>query len=224
MNPPTTTVPTTNTNSAATNHGVEAPPPPPKKPTAESFQRKDASQKRGSPAATAATNRHGKSRPGSLAQMHLALLKHMETQKANANANIDDEALRRILQDQSGSKAHHEAHEANPRDAIDPLCHLLTVSSACGAGTEPPVFRHDKANLGIRMAPELLLLPILEELRLLKQAWTLMPTQQQQQHTAVTWNPAVTHQSREQERMSDLRAPCGNNNNRIKYASARPLW
>ncbi len=172
----------------------------------------------------AITNRHGKSRPGSLAQMHLALLKHMETQNANtANANIDDEALRRILQDQSGSKAHHEAHEANPRDAMDPLCDLLTVSSACGAGTEPPVFRHDKANLGIRMAPELLLGPILKELHLLKQACSLMPTHQHTT-TAVTWNPAVTHQSREQERMEDLRAPCGNSNNRIKYASARPLW
>lgn len=167
------------------------------------------------PATTAATtNRHGKSRPGSLAQMHLALLKHMETHKANADANIDDDALRRILQDQSNSKAHHAAHEANPRDAMDPLCHLLTVSSACGAGTEPPVFRHDKANLGIRMAPELLLVPILEELRLLKQAWLTMPTE-----------AAVIRQTRDQASiLEDLRAPCGNSNNRIKYASARPLW
>ncbi len=153
--------------------------------------------------------------------MHLALLKHMETQKSNAN--IDDEALRRILQDQSGSKAHHAIYEANPRDALDPLCNLLTVSSACGAGTEPPVFRHDKANLGIRMAPELLLGPILEELQLLKQAWNTKPPDTATA-TSVTWNPAVTNQSREQERMSDLRAPCGTSSNRIKYASARPLW
>ncbi len=189
------------------------PPPPPPTTTTTPKKKKPAAQ----------SNRHGKSRPGSLAQMHLALLKHMETHDANANASIDDEALRRILQDQSGSKAHHADQEPNRRDALDPLCHLLRVSSACGAGTEPPVFRHDKANLGIRMAPELLLEPILKELQLLKQAWNLTPPQTQQQ-TAVTWNPAVTHQTREEERMNDLRAPCGNSNNRIKYASARPLW
>lgn len=158
---------------------------------------------------SSSSSKHGKSRPASLAQMHLAVLKHMERcRESGTQLGFDPDAVRTILQDQSGSKANHAPRARNPCEERDPLRHILSASTACGAGSDPSVFRPDDQHFGVRMYPELRLAPFLSELEALQRAWQ------------------GTHESAPEsdEMLAHLRAPSGSAHHPARHAPARPLW
>lgn len=150
---------------------------------------------------------HGKSRPAHLAQFHLSIRNYTEQCEREGRAPDfkDPDAVRQIVQDQSGSSTHHAPRAANRCDDGDPLAHILAESSLCGGGTEPTVFRPDAAHYGVRMWPELFLKDILESLRHMREAW------EQGEEASTRPDP-----------LEDLCAPVGRST--AKYAKARPLW
>ena len=149
---------------------------------------------------------HGKSRPAHLAQFHLSIRNYTEQCEREGRAPdfADPDAVRQIVQDQSGSSTHHAPHAANQSDASDPLAHILPESSLCGGGTEPTVFRPDTAHYGVRMWPELFLADILDRVRAMHRDW-------ERGGEAPRPDP-----------LEDLCAPVGRS--KAKYAEARPLW
>lgn len=143
--------------------------------------------------------------------MHLAVLKHVERCRENGqDLALTEDAVRQIFQDQSGSKAHHAPLVRNLCEAKDPLRHILSASTACGAGTDASVFRPDADHFGVRMWPELRLKPILRELERLQHDW---------QHPEYQGDVTV---ERGPDPLEELRSSTGRS--KTRYAPARPLW
>lgn len=149
---------------------------------------------------------HGKSRPAHLAQFHLSIRNYTDQCEREGRAPdfTDPDAVRQIVQDQSGSSTHHASKTHNNCDETDPLRHILPESSLCGGGTEPTVFRPDAAHYGVRMWPELFLSDMLQSLREMRRDWQ------------DEMDPPLP------DFLGELCAPV--DRSRAKYAPARSLW
>ena len=155
--------------------------------------------------------------------MHLAVLKHMERCRDTGEPlSFAGEAVRHLLQDQSGSKIHHADRVINPCEANDPLRHILKETAACGAGTDPSVFRPDRDFFGVRMWPELVLTPILDEFDAMRQAWHTLNAEPTQNQIHRRQHQERQHRERQHEQFESLASATGGT--RTAYAPARPLW
>lgn len=155
--------------------------------------------------------RHTKSRPVALAQMCLAFEKHaLRCQASGEPFQLTPQALLKITHDQAGSKTHHPPQIHNDRDAQDPLHHILSHTTLCGAGDEASVFRPDIHHYGIRVWPEGCLIPILADLDRMEQEWNAT----EPSLTANT-NPTL-------DRVDEL--IMANHARNPPFAPARPLW
>jgi len=118
------------------------------------------------------SSRHGKSRPAALSNMCLALETYAsQCHESGRNFELTSDSLLKIVHHQSGYKAHHLGQKKNPRDQQDPLRHILSQSTLCGAGTDTSVFRPDTHDRGLRNWPEKWLAPIMYELARLRKSW-----------------------------------------------------
>lgn len=156
--------------------------------------------------------RQAKSRPAAFAQTCLAFEKHvLRCQAAGVGFQLTPEALLQITHDQAGSKAHHLPQKYNTRDDHDPLKHVLAHSTLCGAGKDASVFRPDVHHYGIRTWPEGCLVPILDSLDRLQQAWE--DSAREDAPTSLATDAAV---------VQELTAPNGRAT--ARFPPPRPLW
>lgn len=169
-----------------------------------------------------------KSRPSALANMCLALETHARhCHDSGQPFDLTPESLLRIIHDQSGSKAHHAPTKRNQCEDRDPLRHLLTQSTLCGAGTNAPVFRPDTHLYGLRNWPELVLGPILDSLDRMKRDWHAIVEQQTTPappgpHRTQTPRGTETQQQfaqRVTERLLEPMEHC-----RVGFGLSRPMW
>lgn len=158
--------------------------------------------------------RHGKSRPDALANMCLALETYAQRCETDGrDFDLNPDSLLKIIHHQSGTKAHHLDQKKNPCEAHDPLRHILSESTLCGAGTDMSVFRPSVHDYGLRNWPEQGLAPILHELRQLERAWH-----------ATENGPEEASEASESQEDPWERLVTPMEGLKIGFPEARPLW